>query len=69
MEGFARLGYPQSLVLGIGTLEFACAVAYVIPRTSFLGAILLTGYLGGATASHVRIGDPRRSRRCKLSFI
>lgn len=57
MEGFGRLGYPESLALTIGILEFACAMLYVVPRTAVLGAILLTGYLGGATASHVRIGD------------
>lgn len=44
-------------MLGIGILELACTVVYVIPRISILGAILLTGYLGGATAAHVRIGD------------
>ena len=55
---FARLGYPESRVLGIGMLEIACTVVYLIPRTSVLGAILLAGYLGGATATHVRIGDP-----------
>lgn len=55
---FARLGYPESVVIGIGILELLCTVVYVIPRTSILGAILLTGYLGGATATHVRIGDP-----------
>lgn len=54
---FARLGYPESVVIGIGLLELLCTVVYVIPRTSILGAILLTGYLGGATATHVRIGD------------
>ncbi|HYV04111.1 MAG TPA: DoxX family protein [Blastocatellia bacterium] len=54
---FARLGYPESLVVGIGVLELLCTVVYLIPRTSVLGAILLTGYLGGATATHVRIGD------------
>jgi hypothetical protein len=58
VEGFVRLGYPESLALGIGIVELACAVIYVIPRTSVLGAILLTGYLGGATATHVRIGEP-----------
>ena len=58
MEGFVRLGYPESLTLGIGIVELACAVVYVIPQTSVLGAILLTGYLGGATATHVRIGEP-----------
>lgn len=54
---FARLGYPESVVIGIGVLELLCTVVYVIPRTSILGAILLTAYLGGATATHVRIGD------------
>jgi hypothetical protein len=55
---FTRLGYPGSVILGIGILEIACAIIYAIPRTAVLGAILLTGYLGGATATHVRIGDP-----------
>ena len=58
VEGFTRLGYAESLALGIGILELICTVVYVIPRTSILGAILLTGYLGGATATHVRIGEP-----------
>src|SRR5574341_63480 len=58
VEGFVQLGYPESLALGIGILELACTVVYMIPRTSVLGAILLTGFLGGATATHVRIGDP-----------
>lgn len=58
VEGFVRLGYPGSLALGIGILELACAFVYLIPRTSVLGAILLTGFLGGATATHVRIGEP-----------
>ncbi|MBI5757610.1 MAG: DoxX family protein [Planctomycetales bacterium] len=58
VEGFAKLGWPDSLALGLGIVELVCTVLYVIPRTSVLGAILLTGYLGGATATHVRIGDP-----------
>jgi hypothetical protein len=58
VEGFAQLGYPESLALPIGILEIVCAVVYVIPRTAVLGAILVTGYLGGATATHVRVGDP-----------
>ena len=58
VQGFAHFGYPESLALSIGILELACAVVYVIPRTSVLGAILMTAYLGGATATHVRIGDP-----------
>jgi hypothetical protein len=58
VESFAQLGYPVSLALGIGIVELACLVLYVIPRTSVLGAILLTGYLGGAVATHVRVGSP-----------
>ncbi len=58
VQEFTRLGYAESQALGIGILEIACTIVYLIPRTSVLGAILLTGYLGGATATHVRIGDP-----------
>ncbi len=58
LQGFAHFGYPESLILGIGILEIACAIVYLIPRTSVLGAILVTGYLGGATATNVRVGDP-----------
>jgi hypothetical protein len=58
VEALARLGYPERLAPGIGILELGCTVVYVIPRTSILGAILLTGYLGGATATHVRVGEP-----------
>jgi hypothetical protein len=57
-EGFAKFGWPMSLLPILGTLELGCLALYLIPRTSVLGAILLTGYLGGATATHVRIGDP-----------
>src|SRR5829696_1353367 len=57
-QGFTHLGYPESLALGLGIVELACTVIYIIPRTSVLGAILLTGYLGGAIATHVRIGEP-----------
>lgn len=58
IEGFARSGYPASLVLPVGILELCCVIVYAIPRTSGLGAILLTGFLGGATATCVRVGDP-----------
>ena len=58
VEGTVRLGYPESVIIGLGIVLTACAVLYAIPRTSVLGAILLTGYLGGATATHVRVGDP-----------
>jgi ABC-type uncharacterized transport system permease subunit len=58
VQGTAQLGYPASAVVGIGAVELVCVAIYLIPPTSFLGAILLTGYFGGAIASHVRIGDP-----------
>jgi hypothetical protein len=58
VDAMPKLGYPVSLAVGIGVLLLACLALYVIPRTSVLGAILLTGYLGGAVATHVRIGDP-----------
>jgi hypothetical protein len=48
----------MSLALGLGITEVACTIIYLIPRTAVLGAILLTGYFGGATATHVRVGDP-----------
>ena len=57
VEATARLGYPESGIFGLGIVLLACLAAYLIPRTSVLGAILLTGYLGGAVASHVRIGE------------
>jgi len=57
-EAFTRLGYPVSLAVGIGLLELACLALYVIPRTSVLGAVLLTGFLGGAISTHVRVQDP-----------
>jgi DoxX-like family len=58
VEGTVQLGYPESAVVGIGIVQLTCLALYVIPRTSVLGAVLLTGYLGGAIATHVRIGSP-----------
>lgn len=58
VDSFARLGYPPALALGIGILELVCTALYVLPSTSFAGAVLLTGYLGGAVATHLRVGDP-----------
>jgi uncharacterized membrane protein YphA (DoxX/SURF4 family) len=57
-DGFNHLGVPVSLALGMGILELSCTIIYVIPRTAVLGAILLTGYLGGAVLTHLRVGDP-----------
>lgn len=58
VDSFERLGYPVSLSRGIGTLELLCLLVYLIPRTSIFGAVLLTGYLGGAVATHVRAESP-----------
>jgi len=58
VEGFTHLGWPADLAVALGILEVTCTVLYAIPRTAVLGAILLTGYLGGAIATHVRIGEP-----------
>jgi len=58
LEGMTRLGYPVSLSVTIGIILLVCVVIYAIPQTSILGAILLTGYLGGAVASQLRIGEP-----------
>jgi uncharacterized membrane protein YphA (DoxX/SURF4 family) len=57
-KGFAHLGLPDSMAVPLGILEIACAVAYLIPATSALGAILLAGYVGGAICTHWRAGDP-----------
>lgn len=58
MEGSTRLGIPAGVIQPIGIAAVICVVLYAIPRTSILGAILLTGYLGGATATQVRLEDP-----------
>jgi hypothetical protein len=58
LKEFVRLGYAEKAALTIGLVEIGCALVYLFPRTAVLGAILLTGYLGGATATHVRIDDP-----------
>ena len=61
MEGFEKMGYPRSLALKLGIVEVVCTVLYLFPRTAVLGAVLLTGYLGGAVATHVRVEE--------LSFV
>jgi hypothetical protein len=55
VEGTVKLGYPVSVILGLGIVLLASTLLYIIPRTAVLGAILLTGYLGGAVASNVRV--------------
>lgn len=58
VAGSTALGYPAGTVFTIGLIELLCIVAYVTPSTSVLGAVLMTGYLGGAIASHVRVENP-----------
>ena len=57
VEGTVKLGYSESTIIPIGIVLIACTILYLIPRTAVLGAILLTGYLGGAVATHVRAAD------------
>jgi hypothetical protein len=58
IDGMGKLGYPVDLAPAIGVIVLVCVALYVIPRTAVLGAILLTGFLGGAVASQLRIGQP-----------
>jgi hypothetical protein len=58
LQSLAHFGLPESIIFKIGILEIACTFIYLIPRTAMLGAILMTAYLGGATATNVRVGDP-----------
>jgi hypothetical protein len=58
VKGFTDLGWSPALALPLGIIELVCLVLYLIPRTSVLGAILLTGYLGGAVATNLRVGAP-----------
>ena len=58
IDGTVQLGYPVSMVFPLGLIQLLCLVLYVIPRTAPFGATLLTAYLGGAVATHVRLGNP-----------
>ena len=57
-EGLEHMGWSEGQMVNLGIVEIVCVIIYLIPQTSILGAILLTGYLGGAVATHVRVGDP-----------
>jgi DoxX-like family len=57
-KGFAHLGLTPSTMIPLAVLEISCVIIYLIPATSILGAILLTGYMGGAICAHYRVGDP-----------
>lgn len=58
VQAMNQLGFPLNVTVVIGVIELACTALYVIPATSLLGAVLLTGYLGGAVAAHMRVGNP-----------
>jgi hypothetical protein len=58
VEGTRQLGWPESAMSTLGVIQLICLVVYLIPRTAVIGAVLWTGYLGGAIATHVRVGDP-----------
>jgi hypothetical protein len=58
VEGFVRAGVPERLIIPVGIIELVCVIVYLIPQTAVLGAILMTGLLGGATITNLRIGDP-----------
>jgi hypothetical protein len=58
VKATVQLGYPESIIFSLGIVLLICVILYVIPRTAVLGAILLTGYRGGAVATHARVGDP-----------
>jgi hypothetical protein len=58
LQGFAQLGYSESIILKLAIIELTFTAIYLIPRTAVFGAILLTAYLGGAAATHARVSDP-----------
>ena len=56
-QGMAHLGFPEALLVPLSIVELTCVILYLVPATSVLGAILLTGYIGGAICTHLRVGD------------
>jgi hypothetical protein len=58
VDGLGKAGFSPGLVTAIGVLELACLAIYLVPPTAVLGALLLTGYLGGAVVTHLRVGQP-----------
>ena len=58
IDGTVELGWPATLILTLGIIQLVCLIAYLVPRTAVLGALLWTGYLGGALATHLRLGNP-----------
>jgi len=69
VEGTIKVGYSAGVLLPLGVIELVFLIVYLIPRTSVLGAILWTGYLGGAVATHVRVGDPLFSHILAPTYV
>jgi hypothetical protein len=69
VQGTTQLGYPESVVFGLGVVQLVCLVLHLVPRTAVLGAVLWTGYLGGAIATHVRLGNPLFSHILFPSYV
>ncbi|HEV8290707.1 MAG TPA: DoxX family protein [Tepidisphaeraceae bacterium] len=69
VEGFKQFGWPEELLVTLGIIELSCAILYAIPATSVLGAVLLTGYLGGAVATHFRVKDIQAINAVVLGIV
>jgi hypothetical protein len=69
IDGTIELGYPVDIVFGLGVTLLSCVIVYLVPRTSVLGAVLLTGYLGGAVATHVRVDNPLFSHTLFPTYV
>jgi hypothetical protein len=69
VEGTLKLGLPEHLIVPLGVILLGSTILYAIPRTSVLGAVLLTGYLGGAVCTHLRVGDPLFSHVLFPSYL
>src|SRR5262249_53895580 len=69
VQATAQLGYSPGVVFGLGVLELFCLIVYLVPRTSVLGAVLWTGYLGGAIARHLRLSAPLFSHSLFPTYV
>ncbi|HET7694162.1 MAG TPA: DoxX family protein [Vicinamibacterales bacterium] len=69
IEGTVSLGYPVSVIFPLGVTLLTCVLVYLVPRTAVLGALLLTGYLGGAVATHVRVAHPLFSHALFPTYV
>lgn len=69
IQATVELGYPETLIVPLGIVLLVSVILYAIPKTSVLGAILLTGYLGGAVATHVRLGSPLLTHQMVPVFV